>query len=75
MFLTFAVNVPMNEALVATAVPDDIASAGDIWRAYSDRWKLWNEVRAIGSGAALASAGIGAASSGMLRLPPHSSIA
>ncbi|MBY5840150.1 DUF1772 domain-containing protein [Rhizobium leguminosarum] len=59
LMLTLMVNVPMNEALAATAVPGDIAAARDIWRDYSQRWQVWNQVRALASGIALALAALG----------------
>lgn len=61
LLLTFTVNVPMNEALAATAVPDDIKTARNIWQDYSERWQFWNQVRAIASGTALAFAAFGLA--------------
>ena len=59
--LTLAVNVPMNEALAATAIPGDIDAARIIWQDYSGRWQFWNQARTIASGIALALAGIGLA--------------
>lgn len=50
--LTMAVNVPMNEALGAVAIPEDIEAASQIWRDYSAPWQFWNQIRTIGSGAA-----------------------
>jgi len=58
LFLTMAVNVPMNEALAATAIPDDVEAARQIWRDYSAPWQFWNQVRAVASGVALAFAGL-----------------
>lgn len=60
--LTMTINVPMNEALAATPAPDDAAAAGEIWRAWSGRWQMWNAIRTIASGAAflLAVAGVAA---------------
>ena len=57
--VTFAVNVPMNEALGALAAPDDADAAARIWEAYSPRWQLWNQARAAASGLALLLAAIG----------------
>lgn len=57
--VTFAVNVPMNEWLAATPAPDDPAAAAEIWAAYSGRWQIWNQIRAVGSGLALLLALIG----------------
>lgn len=45
MGLTMAINVPMNAALAATAVPTDTAKAGAIWQAYSQPWQIWNQIR------------------------------
>ncbi|TIX24442.1 DUF1772 domain-containing protein [Mesorhizobium sp.] len=57
--LTLTVNVPMNEALAATAVPGDIDTARIIWQDYSGRWQFWNQARTIASGIALVLAGVG----------------
>jgi uncharacterized membrane protein len=59
LFLTLTVNVPMNEALAAIAIPDDIETAREIWQDYSERWQFWNQARTIASGIALAFAGFG----------------
>lgn len=61
LLVTSTVSVPMNEALASVAVPDDVGAARDIWRDYSQRWQFWNQVRAVGSGVALAFAGLGLA--------------
>ncbi|WP_315858654.1 DUF1772 domain-containing protein [Rhizobium leguminosarum] len=61
LMLTLTVNVPMNEALAASAVPDDVAAAPDIWLDYSQRWQVWNQVRALASGIALVFAALGLA--------------
>jgi uncharacterized membrane protein len=61
LLLTLAVNVPMNGALSAIAVPDDAAAARDIWLDYSRRWQFWKKVRAGASGIALAFTGLGLA--------------
>lgn len=60
LILTLLVNVPMNEALAALAVPDDPAEAARIWAEYSPRWQIWNQIRTVASGAALLLAGWGA---------------
>lgn len=51
--VTFAVNVPMNEALAALgpAAPADPAAA---WRACSDPWTAWNDLRAVAATVAAA---------------------
>lgn len=53
MVLTTTINVPMNEALGATAVPADEAAAAEIWDAYSSRWQLFNTIRAVAAGICL----------------------
>ena len=50
--ITVAVNVPLNNALAATAA-DPVASA-QTWAAYLDRWVWWNHVRAIACTGAMA---------------------
>lgn len=57
MILTMTVNVPMNEALAAVAIPQDAAEARRIWENYSGPWQFWNTVRTIISGVTLALAG------------------
>lgn len=52
MGLTMAINVPMNEALGRTPVPDEVEKAREIWQAYSGRWQIWNITRTITSGVA-----------------------
>jgi hypothetical protein len=59
LFVTTAVNVPMNEALAKTLVPADIDEAQKICEGYSERWQFWNQVRAIASGIALIFAAVG----------------
>jgi uncharacterized membrane protein len=50
--LTFARNVPMNDALDRMDARDDAAAR--FWRAYVRRWTAWNHVRAASSLAAAA---------------------
>ena len=50
--LTIAVNVPMNEALAAIDIPDDVESARAIWQDYSGPWQFWNQIRTGASGVA-----------------------
>lgn len=50
---TLMLNVPMNEALGATPVPDDIDAARAIWAGYSPRWQVYNIARTLASGLAL----------------------
>jgi uncharacterized membrane protein len=45
--VTFAVNVPLNEALAAT-VPT-AANAAQLWHQYATSWTLWNHVRTLAS--------------------------
>ena len=53
LILTATVNVPMNEALGAMTVPDDIGQAAEIWQAYSPRWQVFNQIRTAVSGLSL----------------------
>ena len=57
--VTFAVNVPMNEALATQEIPTDQAEAARIWAGFSPRWQAWNQLRAAASGAALLMAAVG----------------
>jgi uncharacterized membrane protein len=50
---TMAVNVPMNEALAAAAIPQDTAAAARVWQDYSGPWQVWNRLRTIMSGLSL----------------------
>lgn len=50
---TFLVNVPMNDALAAQAIPAGMDEAAGVWRDYSGRWIWWNHVRMAMSGLAL----------------------
>ncbi|WP_137390977.1 DUF1772 domain-containing protein [Rhodoligotrophos defluvii] len=59
LFLTMAVNVPMNEALAAITAPTDREAAREIWASYSGRWQFWNQIRTIASGTALVFAALG----------------
>lgn len=59
MALTMLVNVPMNQALAATPVPQDHAQAQGIWQAYSTRWQTWNQIRTVTSGTAFLMAAAG----------------
>ncbi len=52
MGLTMAINVPMNEALAATSIPEDPAQAAEIWTNYSAPWQMWNQIRTATSGLA-----------------------
>ncbi|WP_294620275.1 anthrone oxygenase family protein [uncultured Roseovarius sp.] len=51
--VTVTVNVPMNRALLATTVPEDIETARDIWRAYSSKWQVYNTLRTVVSAGVL----------------------
>ena len=57
--LTMLINVPMNEALGALSVPDDIDAARAIWQDYSPDWQFWNQIRTVATGFGLALVGIG----------------
>ncbi|WP_105438737.1 DUF1772 domain-containing protein [Neorhizobium sp. T25_13] len=59
--LTMSINVPMNEALAATAIPADVDGARRVWQDYSQPWQYWNVVRTIASGVCLLLAGLGVA--------------
>ena len=59
MILTMAVNVPMNEALGATMVPEDVEAAREVWMAYSETWQVYNQIRTAVSGLTLLAAGMG----------------
>ncbi|MBF9034862.1 DUF1772 domain-containing protein [Rhodobacterales bacterium HKCCE2091] len=59
LVLTMAVNVPMNEALAAVAVPEDAGAAAEAWAAFSPRWQVFNWIRTGASGIAVLAAGIG----------------
>lgn len=52
IIVTMVINVPMNDALAATA-PDSQAAA-QLWATYLDRWVFWNHVRALACTGALA---------------------
>lgn len=56
---TFAINVPMNEALASATVPDDVAEAAKLWRTYSLDWTWWNTLRTGFSLLCLALVGLG----------------
>ena len=58
LFLTMAVNVPMNEALAQLAIPANVDEASAIWQGYSPRWQLFNTLRTVVSAGALAAAGL-----------------
>jgi uncharacterized membrane protein len=50
--VTFAVNIPLNEALAAAA--PTAANAADLWNQYTATWTMWNHVRTLASIIALA---------------------
>lgn len=52
LMLTVSVNVPMNEALAAVDIPDDVESARAVWQTYSGPWQVWNQIRTVASGIA-----------------------
>lgn len=55
---TFAVNVPMNDALAELAVPVENAEALALWSHYSARWTSWNHLRTLSSLASLLFVGV-----------------
>lgn len=55
---TALVNVPMNRALGALAVPGSVEEAARIWQAYSGPWQAWNIARTCASALALGCAGV-----------------
>lgn len=59
ILLTMTQNVPMNEALGQLVVPADIDAARAIWVEYSGTWQIYNVMRTVFSGIALALAGYG----------------
>ncbi len=60
LLLTMLVNVPMNEALAATEIPENLTDAAEIWADYSSRWQLWNQIRTATSGLSFLLALLGA---------------
>ncbi|UXN06970.1 anthrone oxygenase family protein [Bartonella sp. HY761] len=48
--LTAVINVPMNVALAAVIIPEDIQKADLIWKNFSQPWQFWNLIRFIASG-------------------------
>ncbi|MEM6323912.1 MAG: anthrone oxygenase family protein [Pseudomonadota bacterium] len=56
--LTFAVNVPMNEAL-ALQTPQNEAEAAAVWADYSPRWQRFNQLRTMACGISLILVGWG----------------
>lgn len=57
--VTFAVNIPLNEALAAAGTPATPAEAAASWGRYAPPWTAWNHVRTLASilaGALLAAA-------------------
>ncbi|TDC95264.1 anthrone oxygenase family protein [Actinomadura sp. 7K507] len=56
---SFAVNIPMNNALDGTTIPADTAEAAKIWSDHSGRWTVWNNVRAVSSWASVLAMSLG----------------
>ncbi|TDC71110.1 DUF1772 domain-containing protein [Actinomadura sp. GC306] len=56
---SFAVNIPMNNALDAAAVPADAGEAAKVWTDYSGRWTAWNHLRAAASWASVLAMSLG----------------
>ena len=59
VFLTMAINVPMNRDLLEITAPDSIEEARVIWGDYSGRWQFWNTVRTVFSGLSLLLGAVG----------------
>lgn len=54
LVITFAVNVPLNNAIDAAGPPDRLADPAAVRQAFEARWVPWNIVRAVTSTAAFA---------------------
>jgi len=55
---TALVNVPMNAALMETDMAQTPEALTNIWQAYSDRWQVWNLIRALVSGGVVLCVGL-----------------
>ncbi|WP_119391726.1 anthrone oxygenase family protein [Taklimakanibacter lacteus] len=55
---TFAVNVPLNDALAKAITPADAQEAVAIWSSYSAPWTWWNHLRMAFSTASLLLVGL-----------------
>jgi uncharacterized membrane protein len=55
---TVAVNVPLNNALDAVALPKPAADAARAWQDYSPRWTWWNSLRAVACSVSTVAAGL-----------------
>jgi len=64
---TVFINVPMNNALAQTAVPESLSEATRIWTAYADRWTWWNVLRTFFSTISLLLVGFSLAAYGSRR--------
>lgn len=69
--VTVTVNVPMNEALATTAIPDDVETARRIWQDYSPAWTAWNHLRTAASLSALLLIGLALYVAGRHRSATH----
>ncbi|WP_049574257.1 DUF1772 domain-containing protein [Streptomyces sp. SBT349] len=56
---TMAVNVPMNDVLVAAGTPDSAEHAAALWADFSPGWTRWNHLRAVASGLSVLLAALG----------------
>ncbi|MGP4025670.1 anthrone oxygenase family protein [Actinomadura sp. 3N407] len=56
---SFAVNIPMNNALDRAAIPADASEAAKVWSDYSGRWTAWNTARALFGWASLLAMSLG----------------
>jgi uncharacterized membrane protein len=54
LVITFRVNVPLNDALVAAGEPDRIADPAAVRGGFEASWVRWNAARTVASTAALA---------------------
>ncbi|MCK6441142.1 DUF1772 domain-containing protein [Elstera cyanobacteriorum] len=59
LLLTMRINVPMNEALAVTTIPQDPAEALRLWADYAGPWQFWNFVRTVVGTLALVLTGLG----------------
>lgn len=68
---TFAVNVPMNDALAISPIPIDLGEAQALWSQYSIRWTGWNHLRTLSSFACLLLVGLALLLSTLGSQPPR----
>lgn len=51
--ITFGINVPLNDQLLAAGEPDRIADLAAVREQFEDKWVRWNTIRTVASTAAL----------------------